>query len=82
MPVGFVAVEAISVVTVETVLRAPVFVDHIQSLVQHLRGESCRRNRQALAWLWFPGGGGEYTGDRLGLPQGRSLPVKCCLKET
>lgn len=82
VPVGLGAVEAISVVTVDMVLRASVFVDHIQSLVQHLRGESCCRNREAPARLLFPHGGGEHTGHRLGLPQGRSLPVKGCLKET
>ena len=59
VPVRLGVVEAISVVAVDTVLWAPVLVDHVQSLVQHLRGESRRRWREAPARLrLLPGGGG------------------------
>lgn len=82
VPVWLGAVEAITVVTVDTVLRALVFVDQIQSLVQHLGRESCSRRREAPVWLLLlpPGGGGPVYG--MGLLQGWWLPIKCRLQET
>lgn len=80
MPVRLDAVEAITVVTVDTVLGALVLVDHVQSLVQHLRRESCCRGRDAPVWLQLPPGGGG-PGCGLWLREGRVLPVKGRLKE-
>ncbi len=81
MPVGFGAVEVIGVIIVDTVLRAPVLVDQVQSLIQCVRGESCCRGREAAARLLLPPGGGGPD-CRLGLLQGRGLPVEGRLKET
>lgn len=81
MPVRLVAVEAVSVVTVDVVLGAPVLVDHIQSLVQCLRGESRCGDGEASAWLLFPPSGGP-PGHGLGLLQGGRQPVEGHLKET
>lgn len=76
VPVRLVAVEAIRVVAVDTVLGASVLVDQVQSLVQRLRGEPCCGRREAPARLLLPPGG-----CRLGLLQGRGLPVEGRLKE-
>lgn len=81
VPVRLVAVEAIGVVTVDIVLGAPVPVDHIQSLVQCLRGESRHRDGEASPWLLFPPSGGPPASG-LGLLQGGRQPVEGHLKET
>lgn len=79
MPVRLGAVEAVTVVTVDTVLRAPVLVDHVQSLVQLLRRESRSRGREALAQLLLlpPG-----LGNGLRLLQRWGLLVEGRLQET
>lgn len=79
VPVRLGAVEAVTVVTVDTVLGAPVLVDHVQSLVQLLRRESRSRGREALAQLLLlpPG-----LGNGLRLLQRWGLPVEGRLQET
>lgn len=81
VPVWLGAVEAISVVTVDTVLGSPVLVDQVQSLVQRLRGESCCGRREAPARLLLLPQGGGGLGYGLGLLQGGGLPVEGCLEE-
>lgn len=77
VPVRLGPVEAISVVTVDIVLRASVLVDHVQSLVQGLRRQPGRRGLEVL--LLVPPGG--RRPGWWGLLQGRALAVEGRLKE-
>lgn len=77
VPVRLGSVEAISVVAVDIVLGASVLVDHVQGLVQGLRGQPCGGTTQ-VGLLLPPGGRRPAWGRRL---QGRALPVEGRLQE-
>lgn len=77
VPVRLGSVEAISVVAVDIVLGACVLVDHVQSLVQGLRGQPCRWTTE-VGLLLPPGG---RCPDWWRVLQGRALPVEGRLEE-
>lgn len=77
VPVRLGSVEAISVVAVDIVLGASVLVEHVQSLVQGLRGQPCPRTTE-VGLLAPPGG---RRPDWWRVMQGRALPVEGRLEE-
>lgn len=74
VPVGLASVEAVGVVAVDIVLGASELVDGVQSLVQRLRGQPCRRTADLVP----PGG---RRPDRRRVLRGRALAVEGRLEE-
>lgn len=80
VPVGFGAVETINVIAKDIVLSS-VLVDHVQSLVELLRGDSGGRRGAVNVRLWLSLNG-RCSGYVLGLLHDGGLSVERCLQKT